>query len=185
MARARNQFAIAHACAVRFEGTNESGTLTVPFLGSDVSLAWPELEMSPPTQLPDHVLALLLYYFAISDGTEPTGVDISFAQLPSGEFYVQAFRGYTTEPLARHYAASAAALVDAVEAMGGVPEASPADRAWRIPALPRVPLLLMWWDADDEFEARAELLFDETASHHLPTDGCAVLGSWLSAMLRR
>jgi hypothetical protein len=60
-----------------------------------------------------------------------------------------------------------------------------ADRAWRIPALPRVPVALLWWDGDDEFDPRADLLFDATASHHLTTDGCAVLGSWITGTISR
>jgi hypothetical protein len=52
-----------------------------------------------------------------------------------------------------------------------------------VPGLPRVPVAVLWWDADDEFPARAELLFDQTAPKHLPIDGSAVLGSWLVTRL--
>jgi hypothetical protein len=48
----------------------------------------------------------------------------------------------------------------------------------QLPALPKVPVTLILWRADDEFPARADLLFDATARHHLPTD---VL--WAVAML--
>jgi hypothetical protein len=45
-------------------------------------------------------------------------------------------------------------------------------------ALPKVPVTLLLWTADDEFPARADLLFDATAPRHLPTD---IL--WALAML--
>ena len=79
-------------------------------------------------------------------------------------------------------------IAAAIASLGGRPLTSAelatnADAAWVIDALPRVPVALLWWDADDEFPARAELLFDRTATNHLPTDGCAIVGSWLTTRL--
>lgn len=186
MAQKRDPLDIARDTGARFEGTADGGVFSLPFLGGEVALTWPALEVAEGTQpIPDHVLALLLYYLGISDGAEPTGEAVSFADLPDGRFYVTAFRGYTAALLGRRFAHEVDALELAVAALGGVPLVSAADRGWWIPALPRVPVTLLWWDADEEFDARAELLFDKTASHHLTTDGCAVLGSWLTSMLRR
>lgn len=36
--------------------------------------------------------------------------------------------------------------------------------------MPRIPVTLILWLADDEFPARAELLFDSTCEQHLPID---------------
>jgi len=35
---------------------------------------------------------------------------------------------------------------------------------------PRVPIVLLIWKRDEEFPARADILFDSTCSEHLPTD---------------
>jgi len=35
---------------------------------------------------------------------------------------------------------------------------------------PRVPVLLVLWLKEEEYPARAQLLFDATCPHHLPTD---------------
>ncbi len=45
-------------------------------------------------------------------------------------------------------------------------EIGSADAALYFQALPRVPLMLMFWDAEpeDDFEAEARLLFDETVT---------------------
>ncbi|MDH4140767.1 MAG: DUF3786 domain-containing protein, partial [Coriobacteriia bacterium] len=154
------------------------------FLGSAVSVSYPALEVSVGKHpAPPHVAALLVYHLALSDGSIPSGTWVSFANLPDASFYVTAFRGYTGALISRHFGPRAANLGEAVERVGGEPLPKLADRAWRIPALPRVPVALLWWNADEEFDARAELLFDSTAAHHLTTDGCAVLGSWLTSLL--
>ena len=158
----------------------------LPFLGRETSISHPSYEVTTSANpAPPHIAALLVYHLAISDGSVPKGPWISFADLPDASFYVTAFRGYTGTKIARQFAPRATKLGKAAESVGGESLPDLADRAWLIHALPRVPVALLWWDADDEFDARAELLFDVTASRHLTTDGCAVLGSWLTSMLVR
>ena len=160
------------------------GRFSVRFLGSDVTISYPGFVVTPSAWgMPPHVMALLIYHLAICDGTPPSGEWVSFGDLPSGDFYVSAFRGYTGRVLAERFEADPNALGSAMLALGAKELPGYADRAWTIDALPRVPVAVLWWNADDEFSARADLLFDSTALHHLPLDGCAVLGSWLTALL--
>jgi hypothetical protein len=164
----------ARAAGARFDapGTDSAvGRFTIPFLGADVAIAYPDFELA--------------YYLALSDGTQPRGEWTSLGELEGGTFYVTAFRGYTGVALARRFGQGVEELERRVEVLGGQPVEGLGDRAWRVPALPRVPIALAWWDADDEFDAAADLLFDVTALDHLPLDGCAVLGSWLTSMLTR
>jgi hypothetical protein len=176
----------AAAVGATYRGTGGRGEIEVAFLASSVTVTVPAFECRPSeTPLPSHVCALLVYHLAISDGSRPTGRWISFAELPDGGFYVTAFRGYTGAVIARRFGADTGALGEALAQVNAEPTEGMADRAWKVPALPRVPMALLWWDGDDEFEPRAELLFDATASHHLTTDGCAVLGSWLTATICR
>jgi hypothetical protein len=165
----------------------DTATFALPFLGGTATLTHPGFEvMIDDSPAPPHVAALLVYHLAISDGTPPAGEWMSFADLPEASFYVTAFNGYTGAQIARTFGPDGERLDDAVpRQIGGSPIEGVADRAWTIPALPRVPVALLWWDADEEFGARAQLLYDETASHHLTTDGCAVLGSWLTSVLSR
>ncbi|MBM4049010.1 MAG: DUF3786 domain-containing protein, partial [Planctomycetes bacterium] len=44
------------------------------------------------------------------------------------------------------------------------------DLAFVFPLLPRLPVTLVLWLADDEFPARLSFLFDRTACEHLPFD---------------
>jgi hypothetical protein len=180
----------AARCGVRFDSdaATRTGAFSLPFLGVETRISYPEFEFEPDVGLPPHVRALLVYHLARCDGSEPTGNWRAFADLPDGRFYARAFQGYTGDALARRLGDRSDALPDAIGAIGGtrLPREAletNANAAWIVPALPRVPVVVLWWDADDEFPARAELLFDATAPNHLPTDGCAVLGSWLATRL--
>lgn len=187
-ARARaagmDPFERAEACAVAYEGTADSGIFRIPFLGKEIALSFPDFEqVEPGPVVPPHIHALLVYYLAGSDGRCPSGEWISFAELPDGGFYVQAFRGYSAGAIVRHFADSQDELASAVTRVAARPIPGMADSAWEVTALPRVPIALLWWFGDDEFEPRADLLFDATASGHLTTDGLAVLGGWLAKTL--
>jgi hypothetical protein len=49
--------------------------------------------------------------------------------------------------------------------------------------LPRVWLAVVLHLADEEFPASANVLFDASASHYLPTEDLAVLGGMLTGRL--
>ncbi len=155
-----------------------------PFFGARATVTHPAYEVAADGRpLPPHIAALIVYHLAQSDGSLPVGKWISFAELPDGSFYATAFRGYASARIARQFAVRSEDLAQATERLCAEPLRGLADRAWLVPALPRVPIALLWWDADDEFGARAELLFDASVPHHLNTEGCAILGSWLTALL--
>jgi hypothetical protein len=57
----------------------------------------------------------------------------------------------------------------AAESLGGEAQ-SLADAAFKIPALPKVPLYYLVWEGDDEFEPRISVLFDRSIESHLSAD---------------
>ena len=88
-------------------------------------------------------------------------------------------------PLARTFSGRASALEKACEALGGnKPDMDISCDLWRcfIP-LPKVPLLLVFNDADDDFPASASLLFEKRASTYLDAESQAILGHALSDRL--
>jgi hypothetical protein len=130
---------------------------------------------------PDQQL-LLLYYFTRADGTVETGQWISFADLPGGRFYNQAFQGYTGHELVKAFGSDRVAFARAASSQDGRPYPL-GDAAFIFHALPRVALLVIFWQGDEDFPASFQILFDSSASHYLPTDACAILGSSLTHRL--
>jgi hypothetical protein len=53
------------------------------------------------------------------------------------------------------------------------------DASFAFDALPRVRVAAVYYAGDEDFPASANVLFDESASHYLPTDALAGVGSAL------
>jgi hypothetical protein len=177
---------LADLYGAQFEPTDEGGgQFYLALWGREISISYPEFtprlvkegkEVSPMDQ------ALLLYYLTSADGTPLSERWISFADLPDGRFYNRAFQGYTGDELARAFKNDIRAFEGAALLAGGKPFAL-GDAAFTFQALPRVPLLAVFWLGDEDFSSTCQVLFNASASHYLPTDAYAILGSTLTRRL--
>jgi hypothetical protein len=129
-------------------------------------------------EMPSFIQSLILTYLATADGTTPSNRWIGFRELPDGMFYTQAFQGYSGERLVRELKGGVDAFRRAAERLGGAP-LSMGDAGYTFAVLPHVHLALVYWEGDEEFSSQARVLFEDSASHYLPTDGLAILGSQL------
>ncbi len=124
----------------------------------------------------------IAYYLHTSDGTLTAGEWIAFTELQNGRFYTQAFQGYTGQKLAQHFGNDMKWFRKTAVAIGGksVPFA---DIAFQFQAFPHVALLVAGWQGDEDFAPSYTILFDAHTNHHLPTDGCAIIGSMVTERL--
>jgi hypothetical protein len=133
-------------------------------------------------KLPDFLQALLLYYFATADGAPLTGEWVSFADLPDGRMYNQAFQGYSGNVVRDIISNQLEKFKTACLALGGEP-LDIGSASFTFSALPRLPLLVTFWLGDEDFPSSCKILFDSSASHYLPIDGCAIIGSQLTGKI--
>lgn len=132
--------------------------------------------------IPDIMQALFLYYFLLSDGKERESSWISLSELPDGGFYKHAYQGYTGNRLVRAFKNDLEAFKRSALSLGGVSETF-GDLSFSFQALPRLYLMAVYWGGDEEFSPSSQVLFDASASHYLPTDMCAFVGSVLTEKL--
>ena len=130
-------------------------------------------------ELPLPFQAVLTYYFQTGDGIPLTGQWVSFAELPDGRMYNPAFQGYSGNEVVKAFGLDVDAFKSACEKSGGAAAPS-GDAAYVFYALPNLPMLVNYWCGDDDFPSSCKILFDSSASHYLPTDVCAILGSMLT-----
>ena len=163
------------------------GRLQMKVWGTAVVLSAPEFvvrdaetgeALDPLTQ------ALVAYYLHTADGAPPADHWIAFTELPHGRFYTQAFQGYTGRELAQTFGNDVVRFRETAVALGGT-AVTFADAAFRFQALPRVPVLVVCWQGDEDFPPSYKILFDAQTPHYLPTDACAILGSMLTRQLLR
>jgi hypothetical protein len=111
----------------------------------------------------------LLWYLLKATAAGPSGKLVNPAGLPGGDIFVRGSHVLPLDALAGKYARRPQAFLDAGAALGGS-AAAYGDAAVVLSPFPKVPTTVLLWTEDDEFPARADLLFDTTAPLHLPLD---------------
>jgi hypothetical protein len=158
--------------------------IALDFLGRTYAVSWPSLTVRAASgeEAPEETQILLLDYLASADGSPPSGRWVGFQELPDGAFYRHAFQGYTGNRLVRDLGGEEERFRRGAEALAGeVIEFGDAGYAFDV--LPHVRLAIVWWRGDEEFPAKAHVLFDAAAATYLPTDGLAIVGSALCRRL--
>ncbi len=89
--------------------------------------------------------------------------------LPSGQFFFRGLHGLPTEKLEKAFGKCPEDLHQITEQLDAK-QCEFGDASIELYVLPRIPLTIVIWQSDDEFPARASILFDQTAAEHLPLD---------------
>ena len=126
--------------------------------------------------------AMIMYYFHSSKGSPATGNWISFSELADGQFYNSAFQGYTAQKLTQYFQTEYDKFEARNEVLCGI-KVDFGDGAFRYQFLPQIAIPIVYWKGDEEFPPSYKILFEDIADYHLPTDGCAILGSMLVGKL--
>jgi hypothetical protein len=151
-----------------------------------VSISWPDLrarKLSDNTECSVYDAGMLLYYLRQADGTPMADRWIGYRELPGGNFYSQAFQGYSGDRLARAYGNTPERFTLAAQSLNGITLPDLPGIAFAFQPLPRIRLAAILYPGDEEFAARASVLFDAAAGHYMTTDGLALLGSGLVGRL--
>ena len=106
----------------------------------------------------------------------------TFKDFKSAAPLVSYFRDTVEGAIARCFAGRVADLEAACRRAGG--EAHQSDWAYhlkfRFQGLPRIPVYLLFNDAEEGFPAQCTLLFEHSAESYLDMETLAILGAWLA-----
>lgn len=157
------------------------GEFQLSLFGAEVRCTAPEFKFSSVEGLglPEFQQLLLLYYFATADGTALSKRWVSFADLPGGRMYAQAFQGYSGDEIVKVFAEELQAFKSACEQANGQPDAN-GDAAYTFQALPQLAVRFVYWLGEDDFPSSCKIHFDSVATHYMPIDACAIIGSTLA-----
>jgi hypothetical protein len=104
--------------------------------------------------------------------------------LPGGGFFFRGPHMLPTQKLAEAFGANCSLLYRAGIELGAE-KCDFGDASIELLVLPRVPLTFVVWGGDDEFDARASILFDKTACEQLPLDALgAVVNLAVNAVIK-
>jgi len=155
----------------------ESGGYTCPSLGQDVAVdvARHRLTCESPTgalllgRLGYFSRISILHYLVHAQSLPVSGRLVAPGDLASGQLYFRGSHILPTDRVAKAYGDSPERFLARGRALGGQ-AITYGDASVRLFPLPRVPVVVVLWRGDDEFPARASLLFDATCEAHLAAD---------------
>jgi hypothetical protein len=94
---------------------------------------------------------------------------VAVSSLKGGKCFFQGPHGFPLDPLIEQYGHDSKAFLDRGLSLGAIKE-NYGDVSVRFPALPRIPVVMVLWRADEEFPPRLSVVFDATVDQHLPLD---------------
>jgi len=101
---------------------------------------------------------------------------IKAENLPTGQFFFRGLHSLPTGKLEEAFGNSPQRLYEASERFGAK-KCEFGDASIELYVLPRIPLQIVIWRSDEEFDARASILFDQTAGTHMPLDALGALAN--------
>lgn len=125
----------------------------------------------------------ILAYLINAQDLPPTNKLVSGETLPGGQFFFRGQHGLPTKKLEEAFGNNPEVLHQ-VSAKLDAERCEFGDASIRLYILPRLPLTIVIWRRCEEFEARASILFDQTAASQLPLDALlAAVNRTLGALL--
>lgn len=106
------------------------------------------------------------------------GEFIPFRQVKGAAPYDPAFQKTVLKPLAETFSGHPDALRQACQRLQGRPIRQ-GDAGYVIDATDCLPITVVFWDGDEEFEAQANILFDAAVTDFLHEETVVCLASWL------
>jgi len=118
----------------------------------------------------------ILAYLINAQDLPPANKFVGPEQLPSGQFFFRGQHSLPTRQLEETFGKSPEQLYE-VSKQFDAKRCEFGDASIELYALPRIPLTIVIWRGDDEFEASASILVDQTAGTHLPLDALGALAN--------
>ena len=138
---------------------------------------------------PIHAVSVILcQYLLLCPDQEPTaaGQWARYHSFPDAAPYAQGFRNTAEKPISKAFTGKLEDLKRACSILGGQEGEAPfsCDLAIRFPVLPKVNLLMVFNDQDEEFPAECSILFENHADAYLDMECLAMLGMILATWLK-
>jgi hypothetical protein len=156
--------------------------LRIPFLGKTYRVHYPDFQFAveddPSGDVPLQEQVLILHYMVGAAGQRPTGQWIAYREIPGAAFYFSAFVKRAVDPLKNVFGKDSALLKKTAQRLGGI-RIETGDAGYQFDILPGLPVQIILWEGDDEFEAAANILFDASVGQRLSPEDAA----WAASLL--
>ena len=161
----------------------------LPFLGRDFQVSARGISDLKGEQ-PNYGLCVILARYLLNCPSEihhdPQWVTFREFRKISHFTNVNYFATDTEQALVKHFSGRMTDLIKACEKLGGMPDAEqmPYDLTVSFQAFPRIRLLLLFNDRDEEFPAQCKVLFNKHSEFYLDPEALAMTGAALAKTLK-
>lgn len=163
-------------------------TLELPYFLDTIRITADSVEKGHGEPLTRWEQVFIYNHLAQGGRRKPTGHWKGLVELPNTVSKVKSMKRHVEEPLIRRFQGRAQELLEAGKALGGEDKTGQgieADVALQFQPLPRIPVMLLFWDEDpaEDYGAQAKLLFDETIVDHLDIESILFLSERIRQLL--
>ena len=157
---------------------NDAGEANVPFLDTTFLVSYKGVRRLDGKGFNDATGSVLIHYILKGSRSWPAGKFVTFSELAGPLFKQSSYSSSALErPIIRRFQGRLPELFAAAASYGGRQggEAGSGSVSFIFDLLPHILLQLIFYDRDDEFPARATLLFDLNATKFVDFEVLAVL----------
>lgn len=163
-------------------------TLVLPYFNSVIHIRRDSIRKSDGSELSRWEQVFILNHMAQGGSKAPTGRWKALQEIPNTVSKIKSMRAHVEAPLRERFSGRPDALAAAAIRIGGrdlTAETASTDLAFYFQPLPRIPVMLLFWEADPDggFDAEIKLSFDETITDHLDIESIMFLSEHLTKLL--
>jgi len=166
----------------RYQVIDSQKIIILEYLNQSYQIVFPDIDIlliDNVAEVPIRDKILILHYLNRAKGTPLTNKIIAYKELPEGTIYFPTFSKRAIKPLLDYFGKDPEQLIDVAQKLGGH-RADYGDVAVTINAFNYVPITLVLWRGDKEFNPEGNILFDSTISDYLPTEDINILCETIS-----
>jgi hypothetical protein len=167
---------------------NGEQVLVLPYFDGKIHIRSDSIRHAEGKELDRWEQVFIFNHMAQGGSKTPTGQWKAFQEIPNTVSKIKSMHAHVEAPLREHFAGNRKELAAAALRIGGrdvTADTPSADGAFVFQPLPRIPVMLLFWDCDNnsEFGAEIKLTFDETITEHLDIESILFLSEHLAKLL--
>lgn len=128
---------------------------------------------------------LILHYIAYSKGNTPSGNWIQFYQIKDATLYLPVFQKRTINIINKAVKTPEQFFQKALTLGAKEIDFISSARAFKFYAFPFFPLLIVYYEGDDEIPSEIRFFFDESCIYNLPAEDIVIVSQFLSLQFFR
>lgn len=154
---------------------NNDNSLTIKCIGKEFNIS-PTGEITTNGHLTPWIKILLLHYIKMAGKGELSGKWVSYSELKGGMVKASSFQRDCEDPLKELIEKDFLQTEKILIRLGAERHKGfPTENAWLLYLLPKLPILILYWPREEEFESKLKIIFDSTADRFLDAESIIFL----------